>query len=54
MKSDEIELKVKLEDIVLLAESITKLAQEVYNLHRKIVTIKEVMENENTDKRTNN
>ena len=33
----ETELKVKLEDIVLLGESITKLAPEVYGLHRKIV-----------------
>lgn len=33
----ETELKIKLEDIVLLGESITKLTPEVYGLHRKIV-----------------
>lgn len=37
----ETELKVKLEDIILLAESTAKLAQEVYDLHRKIVNGKE-------------
>lgn len=37
----ETELKVKLEDIVLLSESITKLAPEVYGLHKKIVNEKE-------------
>lgn len=36
-KTIETELKVKLEDIVLLAESTAKLAQEVYALHLKIV-----------------
>lgn len=38
----ETELKVKLEDIVLLGESITKLAPEVYGLHKKIVNEKEM------------
>lgn len=33
----ETQLKVKLEDIVLLGESITKLSSEVYGLHKKIV-----------------
>lgn len=37
----ETKLKVKLEDIVLLAESITKLTPEVYGLHRKIVNEQE-------------
>lgn len=39
----ETELKVKLEDIVLLAESTAKLAREVYALHKKIVGEKELM-----------
>lgn len=34
----ETELKVKLEDIVLLAESTAKLAKDVYALHVEIVT----------------
>ena len=38
----ETKLKVKLEDIVLLGESITKLAQEVYSLHKKIVNEEEL------------
>lgn len=38
----ETELKVKLEDIVLLAESITKLTPEVYGLHKKIVDEEEI------------
>ena len=37
MTENEIKLKIKLEDIVLLAESIGKLANEVYNLHLKTV-----------------
>ena len=37
MNDKEIELRVKLEDIILLAESVTKLAQEVYSLYTKIV-----------------
>ena len=38
MEAKEGELKVKLEDIVLLAESTAKLAQEVYALHLEIIT----------------
>ena len=38
METNETELKVKLEDIILLAESTAKLAQEVYALHLEIVT----------------
>lgn len=41
MHDKEIELRVKLEDIILLAESVTKLAQEVYSLHTKIVNATE-------------
>lgn len=41
MTEEETKLKVKLEDIVLLAESTAKLAQEVYALHLKIVNSKE-------------
>ena len=37
METKEMELKVKLEDIVLLAESTAKLAKEVYALHLEIV-----------------
>lgn len=37
METKETELKVKLEDIVLLAESTAKLAKEVYDLHLEIV-----------------
>ena len=37
MNDKERELRVKLEDIVLLAESTAKLAKEVYDLHLEIV-----------------
>ena len=37
MTEEETKLKVKLEDIVLLAESTAKLAKEVYDLHLKII-----------------
>lgn len=37
MIEKEIELEVKLEDIVLLSESIQRLANEVYNLHLKML-----------------
>lgn len=36
MTDKEREFKVKLEDIVILAESVIKLANEVYALHRLI------------------
>ena len=41
MTKEEIELKVKLEDVVILSESIAKLAQDVYALHLKIVNNKD-------------
>ena len=37
MNDKERELRVKIEDIILLAENITKLAQKAYSLHTKIV-----------------
>lgn len=36
MTEKEIKLKVKLEDIVILAESVINLANEVYKLHKEI------------------
>lgn len=52
MTEKEIELKVKLEDIVLLAESIGNLANEVYNLHLKTVNeIEESFDNGRPDAR---
>lgn len=41
MTEEEIKLKVKLEDIVWLAGRVKKLANEVYNLHLKIVNATE-------------
>lgn len=40
MTEEETKLKVNLEDVVILSESIAKIAQEVYNLHLKIVNEK--------------
>lgn len=37
LKDKEIELKVKLEDVVILADSIRTLANEIYHLHKKII-----------------
>lgn len=37
LKDKETELKVKLEDVVILSDSIRTLANEIYHLHKKIV-----------------
>lgn len=41
MEEEETKLKVNLEDVVILSESIGKIAQEVYASHIKIVNNKD-------------